>query len=282
MAASSTFYTTAVTAHRIVTDLTVCFCPIVSPCTCKLDPRRWHRIEKDLYLYRSQQSAWLYVAIADEAELVLEEDMLVVNICVRERPPDPGSDYSWESRPGGIWVQRCKFSGKIDQAVTEVDVLFGVDAVDPRPQWDLMKSSLHLDADPEVPVARLTVLYGTPEPRPDRAPLRVGPQGKFKIILISDTHMGTDELCRDAIDANGKKRPESKADILTIAFIERILDIEQPDLVILLGDQLHHDTTYDSLTTIFRLLDPIIKRAIRFAVVFGNHDDEDKHALSRE
>jgi len=49
-----------------------------------------------------------------------------------------------------------KFSGKIDQAVTDVDVLFGVDSVDPRQQWTLMGSSLQLNAQPKVPVARLT------------------------------------------------------------------------------------------------------------------------------
>ncbi|KAJ3551336.1 hypothetical protein NPX13_g11387 [Xylaria arbuscula] len=192
MVTSSIPHTTAVVAHPVVTDLTVCiFSPTVSPSTCELDPRIWHRIEKELYLYTSRQSAWLYVALANEEELAAE-DLLVMDIRVGEPPPNPSSGHLWESRPGGIWVLRSKFSGKIDQAVTGVDVLFGVDAVDPRPQWALMRSSLQLNAQPKVPVARLSVLHGRAKPRPDaRAALRVREDGKFKIVQISDTHMVT-------------------------------------------------------------------------------------------
>ena len=206
-----------------------------------------------------------------------------MDIRVGEPPPNPSSDHSWESRPGGIWVLRSKFSGKIDQAVTEVDVLFGVDAVDPRPQWTLMRSSLQLNAQPKVPVARLSVLRGRAKPRPDaRAALRVREDGKFKIVQISDTHMVTGVgVCKDAIDAHGKHLPECEADPLTVNFIGKILDVEKPDLVILTGDQLHHDIS-DSQSALFKVVAPIIERSIPFAAVFGNHDSEGIHALPRE
>lgn len=278
----STPHTTTV-AHQVVTDLTVSiFSPTVSPSTCELDPRIWHRIEKELYLYTSQQSAWLYVALANEEGLGAE-DLLVVDITVGKQPPNPTSGCSWESRPGGIWVLRSRFSGKIDQAVTEVDVLFGMDAVDPRPQWALMRSSLQLDAQLNVPVARLSVLHGRAKPRPDtRAALRVREDGKFKIVQISDTHMVTGVgVCKDAIDAHGKNLPESEADPLTVEFMGKILDVEKPDLVILTGDQLHHDIS-DSQSALFKVVAPIIERSIPFAAVFGNHDSEGIHALSRE
>ncbi|MCJ1379608.1 purple acid phosphatase [Xylographa soralifera] len=281
-ATSSTPHTTAIITQPVVTDLTVCILsPTVSPSTCKLDPGKWLRIEKELYLHTSQQSAWLYVALANEEELTAE-DLLVVDIRVGESPPHPSLGHSWESRSGGIWVLKSKFSGKINQAVTEVDVLFGVDAVDPRPQWALMQSSLQLNAQPNVPVARLSVLYGRPKPRPDaRVPLRVRKDGKFKIVQISDTHMVTGVgVCKDAIDAHGKNLPESEADPLTVDFIGKILDVEKPDLVILTGDQLHHDIS-DSQTALFKVVAPIIERSIPFAAVFGNHDSEGIHALSR-
>ncbi|KAM7209849.1 Metallo-dependent phosphatase [Rhypophila decipiens] len=258
-----------------------CHGPDLPPSTCELDPRIWHRIEKDLYLYTSQQSAWLYVALANEQELAAE-DLLVVDIRVGDPPPNPSSGRSWESRPGGIWVLRSKFPGMVDQAVTEVDVLFGVDAVDPRPQWALMPLSLQLNGQPEVPVARLSLLHGRVKPRPDaRAALRVRGDGKFKLVQISDTHMGTGVgVCKDAIDAHGNHLPESEADPLTVGFIGRILDIEKPDLVILTGDQLHHDIP-DSKSALFKVVAPIIERSIPFAAVFGNHDSEGIHALSR-
>jgi len=279
----STPCTTAVVAHPVVTDLTVRISsPTVSSSARELDPQIWHRIEKELSLYTSLQSAWLYVALVNEEELAAE-DLIVMDIRVGEPPPNPSSGLSWESRPGGIWVLRSNFSGTIDQAVTEVDVLFGVDAVDPRPQWDLMPSSLQLNAHPKVPVARLSVLHGRAKPRQDdRAALRVKDNGKFKIVQISDTHMVTGVgVCKDAIDADGNNLAESEADSLTVGFIGKILDIEKPDLVVLTGDQLHHDIP-DSQSALFKVVAPIIERSIPFAAVFGNHDSEGLHAVSRE
>jgi hypothetical protein len=280
---TSTPYTTAIVAHSVVTDLTVCiFSPSASPSTSELDSRIWYRIEKELYLCTSQQSAWLYVALANEKELTAE-GLLVTDIRVGEQPPNPNPGNSWESRPCGIWVLRSKFLGNIDQAITEVDVLFGVDAVDPRPQWTLMRSSLQLNVQPNVPVARLSVLHGRAKPRSDpKAALRVREDGKFKIVQISDTHMVTGVgVCRDAIDAHGKNLPEREADPLTVEFIGKILDVEKPDLVVLTGDQLHHDIP-DSQSALFKVVAPIIEREIPFAAVFGNHDSEGIHALSRK
>ena len=270
--------------HQVVTDLTVCFSPTVSPPACEPDPRIWHRIEKDLYLYTTPQSAWLYVALANEKELAAE-DLLVVDIKVGEPAPTCSSDcHSWESRPGGIWILRSESTHRIGQAVTEVDVLFGTDAVDPRPQWTILHSPLQLDGRrPEVPLARLSVLHGRGNPVPN-APvtLRVREDGKFRIVQISDTHMVTDVgVCKDAIDADGEDLPESEADPLTVSFVGEILDAEKPDLVVLSGDQLHHDIR-DSQSALFKVVAPMIERSIPFAAVFGNHDSEGLHALSRK
>ncbi|CAJ2506162.1 Uu.00g002920.m01.CDS01 [Anthostomella pinea] len=270
-------------AHPVATDLTICiFSSPVSPCAHELNSWKWHRIDKDLYLHTSQQSAYLYVALANKEKLAAE-DLLVMDIRVGQAPSDPSPGHSWESRPGGIWVLRGNFSGKIDQAVTEVDVLFGIDAVDPRPQWDLMRSPLQLNARSKIPVARLSVLHGRARPRPDaRAALRIKEDGKFKIVQISDTHMVTGiGVCKDAIDAHGKNLPEREADQLTVNFIEEILDVEKPELVVLTGDQLHHDIS-DSQSALFKVAAPMIERSIPFATVFGNHDSEGLHALSRE
>ncbi|CZT08645.1 related to DCR2 Dosage-dependent positive regulator of the G1/S phase transition by controlling the timing of START [Rhynchosporium agropyri] len=87
-------------------------------------------------------------------------------------------------------------------------------------------------------------------------------------------------LCKDAIDIHGNHLPESEADPRTVDFMGKILDVEKPDLVILTGDQLHHDIE-DSQSALFKVVAPIIERSIPFAAVFGNHDSEGPHALSR-
>ncbi|KAF4336549.1 metallo-dependent phosphatase [Fusarium beomiforme] len=206
----------------------------------------WYRIEKELILDESPRSPWLYVALKGQ-DMLTAEELVVIDIRVNDAPPSPSSGGSWERRPGGIWVLRGQFPGAIEKVVTQVDVLFGKDAVDPRPHWVLMLSSLKLNGKPE----------------------------------ISDMHMVTGVgVCKDAIDAHGKDLPVSEADPLTIEFIGRILDVEEPDLMVLTGDQLHHDIP-DSQTALFKAVAPIIERSIPFAVVFGNHDSEGSHALSR-
>ena len=190
---------------------------------------------------------------------------MVTEIRVGELHPDASAGLeevnSWERRPGGIWVLRSPYTGDRHQAVTAVDVLFGVDAVDPRPQWGLMGTPLQLDGHPEVSVARLTVRQGRVTPRPEvpRMPLRVKDDGKFKIVQIADTHMVTGVgVCKDAIDAHGKPLPERGADPLAVNFIGGILDVEKPDLMILTGDQLHHDIL-DSQSTLFKVVAPLIE-----------------------
>lgn len=275
-ATSSTPNVMAAMAQPVVTDLMLRILSTTdAPPAYVSHLQKWYCIPTDLYLYTSKQSAWLYVKYADEKDLSAK-DLVVVDITVGESPGD-----TWESRSGGIWMLRSKFSGKIDQAVTKVDVLFGTDAVDPRLHWDLMTSPLQLNALPSTPVARLSVLHGA-KPRPDtQTPLRVEADGTFKMMLFSDSHMGTDKPCKDAIDANGKKLPEFEADPRTVDLMGKMLDKENPNLVVILGDLLHHDIRH-SKTALFKLVAPIIKRKIPFAAVFGNHDDEGPHALSRQ
>ena len=130
-ATSSTPYTTTVVAYLVITDLTVRFSLTVSPFTCKLNPRKQHYIKKELYLYTSQKSAQLYVALANKDDL-RAKDLLIIEIRVGE-PLDPSLSHLQDSRDGGIWVRRSKFFSKIGQAIIEVNILFSINAVNPRP-----------------------------------------------------------------------------------------------------------------------------------------------------
>ncbi|KAI0382225.1 Metallo-dependent phosphatase-like protein [Hypomontagnella monticulosa] len=265
----------------IITDLTVSFSSSTDAPDSALDPSQWYCIDKDLYLHTAQQSAWLHIAQARETSLTAD-DLVITNIKVGELDAADALDNSWESRPGGIWVLRSSYTGDSQHAVTGVDVLFGVDAVDPRPQWTLTESPLQLNAQPEVPVARLTIRHGIPTLRPDVPALRAREDGTFKMLQISDTHMVTGVgVCTDAMDAYGQPLPTSEADPLTVKFLEGILDLEEPDLVILAGDQLHHGIP-DTQSALFKVVAPLIERSIPYAPVFGNHDDEGAYALSRK
>ena len=179
-------------------------------------------------------------------------------------PARDDSDPGWESRPGGIWVRRGNYTGDSQQVVTDVYVLFGVDAVDPRPHWHLLHAPLQLDAPSDTPAVGLSVRYGRAGSELDipPEPLRAKKDGTFKILQISDTHLVTGVgVCKDAVDAHGQPLPESEADPLTIAFLEQILNVDEPDFVILTGDQLDSQML-DSQSAIFKLAAPLIKRSI--------------------
>lgn len=244
---------------------------------------RWRRINKELCLHMADSTAWLHVAEAMESELTTD-DLVITDIEVGEHCPSGSLETSWESRPGGIWLLRRNYTGESHRVVTNVDVLFGMDAVDPRPQWTISQTPLQLGAIPQIPVARLSVGRGAVKLGPiDPQPgLRVGKDGNFKIVQISDMHMVTGTgVCKDAIDAHGQPLSPRQADPLTVEFLGRVLDAEKPDLVVLTGDQIHHDIP-DSQSALFKVVAPIIERSIPYAAVFGNHDDEGAYALSRK
>ncbi|KAI0809937.1 Metallo-dependent phosphatase-like protein [Xylaria sp. FL0064] len=276
-------------AYIVVTDITVSFGAPISPTTFStpdtVSRQRWHRVEKDLNLHSAEQTAWLYAATLAMEELTAD-DLVVTQVRVGEQRPVNEPGPQWERRPAGIWIRRSKYREN-HQAVTNIDVLFGTDAVDPRPHWTLMSQPLQLrtEVQLEIPVARLSIRRGQPKAEPDDprplTPLRVRDDGKFKIVQISDTHMVTGGgVCKDAIDAEGNFLPPSVADPLTVDFMGKVLDTERPDLVILTRDQVHHDVL-DSQSAIFKVVAPLSARSIPFAAVFGNHDSEGTYALSR-
>lgn len=250
------------------------------------DGREWHCIQKDLLLHQAQHSSWLYIALAKEEELTVG-DLVITDITVGDLHPTENSCSSqregqWDGRYAGVWIRRSPYTSDIC-AVADLDVLFGTDSVDPRQHWKIIREPLRLHASPQIPVARLTIRHNQKKLIADshRSLLKTNKDGKFKILQISDTHMVTGVgVCRDSIGPDGHVLPESEADPRTVDFIGGIMDIEKPDLVILTGDQLHHDIL-DSQSALFKVYAPLIARSIPYAAVFGNHDDEGKYALSR-
>jgi len=154
-----------------------------------------------------------------------------------------------------------------------VDVLFGDDAVEVRPGWQLKEGSISVG---EVP--RLTVRRG-PLVVAKKPVVRMRKDHKLKIIQVSDLHLSTGVgKCRDVQPPSSEASCE--ADPRTLDFIRRILDDEKPDLAILSGDQVNGDTAPDAQTAVFKFAEPFIERKIPYATILGNHDDEGN--LSRE
>ncbi|KAB8616636.1 hypothetical protein FH972_025971 [Carpinus fangiana] len=278
----------------VITDITVKTCSKLNPfSTCKLDPDTWHRIDKDLYLGQGwTSSAYLHVKRQKEEDLG-PEDHVILDVRVGRLDPSTSAknagNQKWEPRPAGLWLVRSskRHESDSDSAITAVDVLFGPDAVEPRPGWRIRDTPLLLESDQTSEStsafeAHITVRSGALH-RVEKPIPRIRKDGRFKIMQLADLHLSTGfGACRDAEPA-GHNGGRCEADPRTLNFVERLLDDEQPDLVVLSGDQVNGDTAPDVPSAIYKIASLLTKRPhpIPWAAIFGNHDDEGKPGLSR-
>lgn len=98
--------------------------------------------------------------------------------------------------------------------------------------------------------------------------LTFGEDGKFRIMQINDFQD------RDVANAD------------SLAFLNAVLDKYNPDLVILVGDQLSdyfpNKTAEKIKTAISNQVNPMEERGIPFIFTFGNHDRDHQDVLSME
>lgn len=93
------------------------------------------------------------------------------------------------------------------------------------------------------------------EANAQKAELSFRENGKFKIVQFTDVHWDP-------------QNPEIKEASETMS---RILDKEQPDLIIYTGDIITGSPTAEAIDSVFMIAE---KRNTPFAFTFGNHDDE--------
>lgn len=158
--------------------------------------------------------------------------------------------------------------------ITDFTVLFGDDCVDPRPDWTLLKDS-PINHGSSSLKSYVTYKNQILSDRDQTIELHPDSNGKFKIVQLADLHMGVGKgKCIDEYppSPDGVK---CEADPKTIKFINKVLDIENPQMVVFTGDQVMGDKSLqDSETTLLKALSPVIERGIPWALTWGNHDDE--------
>ena len=263
-----------------VTDVTLLTCSSINfLSSCTRDPDYWVRVEKDVYLGTGwMSSAYVHFERKKEEEL-LPTDKVVIDLKIGRLKPsgdDKRDDENdpWEKRPGGIWLKRSskRHASDSQMTVTSIDVLFGADAADPRPNWEIKDTPLLLNSRTESLEARVSIRRGIPV-KPKRPTPRIGENSRFKIMQLSDLHLSTGVgVCLDPYPMTPGQNCE--ADPRTLEFVERLLDDEKPDLVILAGDEINGDTSMDAATPLFKSVKLMVDRQIPYAAIFGNHDDE--------
>lgn len=233
----------------------------------------------ELHLAKSQIPFKVYKQVAGtSAELITIEEL----------------NYNgWLNAGYGLWVKKgTKISSS---SITDLNVLFGRQSVDPRNGWksllvplsvtDIVNSKGKLETRDEMNITGTDYhqydneAYLFYKPRKTKKISQnlpvVKSNGKFKILQLADMHFSTGYgKCVDPWPVYRGDISHCLADMITLDFINEVLDIEQPDFVVLTGDQIFGEECPDSETALFKLMKPIVDRSIPHAAVFGNHDDE--------
>jgi hypothetical protein len=92
----------------------------------------------------------------------------------------------------------------------------------------------------------------------DDIKLQFNQDGKFKIVQFNDT------------------QDDENIDRRTIQLMEKVLDTEKPDFVVLNGDNITGgcDTPKEMKQAINNIAQPMEQRGIKWAITFGNHDED--------
>lgn len=174
----------------------------------------------------------------------------------------------WKKSSYGVWL---KYGHHGPNGIKDVEFLFGSDAKEPRPEFTLLENPLNVGLASSM-APRITFSRSDAEER-KKPQLQMSRDNKFKILQAADFHFSTGPgACRDPVPDESKNGCE--ADPRTTAFFEKVLDLEQPDLVVFTGDQVFGQEAPDAYLALYKVVDPVIKRKIPFAAVFGNHDAE--------
>lgn len=183
------------------------------------------------------------------------------------------SASGWRFHSHGIWL---KFGPVSKKAITGIDVLFGKDAVEPRPNWKMLSGTIQDIGSETGRSAKLSIRRG---PRVDfklkefQPKLKLNSDHRFKILQVADLHFSTG--VGKCLKPEPKENAEGcEADPRTLEFLNHVLDVEKPDFVVLTGDQTFGETSPDTETALFKALNPFISRKIPYAIVLGNHDAE--------
>lgn len=200
----------------------------------------------------------------DEREL---EEQVLLTAVSNVRTPDSQEVYNFHVSFVPLKIENLTNG---TPAICDFNVLFGEDCVDPRTDWNLDKSwILYVGQFPSyVSLRRLS-----PKHIEDWKPrLTVREDGTYKIVQLADLHFGVGKgECLEEFP----KHDICEADPKTIHFVEQVLDLEEPDMVVFTGDQVMGDrASQDSETALLKALAPVIERRIPWTMVWGNHDDE--------
>ncbi|CAI2024754.1 hypothetical protein SEUBUCD646_0H01820 [Saccharomyces eubayanus] len=205
----------------------------------------------------------------------------------------------WVYKGSGIWCKYILNDDDNDPPIVNLEMYLGSSFIESRPYWKEVIHEFHRNNIPSLPIS-ITRKIKTPRAR--RGPLNglSGPlkspdnennilrllqvdedykitsphihfskgQRSFKILQMTDFHFKCTENSMTIIN-----------EIKTVNFIDHILALENPDLVVITGDLLDSTNSMDYQTCIMRLVQPMISNKIPYAISLGASDESKLAAL---
>ncbi|GAA95593.1 uncharacterized protein L969DRAFT_101695 [Mixia osmundae IAM 14324] len=247
---------------------------------------KWVRVNKDVnirrgvwytYVYYRRQHPFMSHPTVREMQLVQQDHADEITLASQGWTMAQGNLRSgvWPQQKGlRIWYLLKPYHSDLsDPPITEIDVLYGETANSTLPGFTKLSSRITEYEGAKRSGVDLVFRKGI-STLPRKPDLTFTSDGKFRIMQIADLHFSVDRgTCRDVntnatCDARG-------ADRFTLDWLHDAIDTEQPDLVVLSGDQLNgQSTSYDALSVILKVANLFAHRTIPWTVVFGNHDSE--------
>nr|DAD29494.1 TPA_asm: hypothetical protein HUJ06_030962 [Nelumbo nucifera] len=116
-------------------------------------------------------------------------------------------------------------------------------------------------------LSTLPIFVSAIDPRP-QAQLRFHRNGEFKILQVADMHYanGNKTRCQDVLP----EQMASCSDLNTTAFLERLIRLESPDLIVFTGDNIFYYA--GNATSMDAAFSPAVSSRIPWAAVLGTHD----------
>ncbi|KAH3678140.1 hypothetical protein WICPIJ_008933, partial [Wickerhamomyces pijperi] len=257
-----------ITAFQVVTCHTFwrCVAPKSHDSKNKLDQGQWTMINKPLSYSRSLlkpsslfSQKYFFVEKTPVSKLQVGKDLVVTGLNV----------YSHRM----ITFDLEPFTpSDAARYYHDLDILYGVDSVEVRPGWERLEKPYYAEMlDTDEMSVYLTVKKEDNGPPQQQTGNLVRKTDEYKILQVADLHYATGTgTCRDQFPVV----ENCQADPRTLQFLHRVLDHEKPDLVVLTGDQIFGEDSFDSETTLMKVVKPFIQRQIPYMFTFGNHDDE--------
>ncbi|EJS41671.1 sia1p [Saccharomyces arboricola H-6] len=199
----------------------------------------------------------------------------------------------WVYKGSGIWCKYILNDDDNDPPIVNLEIYLGSSFVESRPSWKEVIHEFHRNNIPSLPISITRKLETKPARHkfPNKLPRPIGipdsennilrllqvdqdykiisphiqfsrAQRSFKILQMTDFHFKCTDNSMTIIN-----------EIRTVNFIDRILVLENPDLVIITGDLLDSQNTIDYQTCIMKLVQPMISNKIPYAISLGISDE---------